>query len=334
MLFSVIIPAYNARDHIGVALASLEVQTCRDFETVIVDDGSTDGTAEFLDSYAECHGAVTVIHQQNAGPLFARCTGVAAASGDYILFLDADDEFVPSAFEVIATQIEKTNADIVLFSFAQNSGTGLIGCSSDMEGGIYECADYMKVKVAICAGQNSNLCSKSIRRTLFDHNDCPPCKGLKHGEDWYQLFPLVDAANSLAVITDQLYVYNQGDQSGTASYSLTQLEDIRVACRQLWFYAEKWGGDCIRAAARGELLNYIYLVKISERSSVSRAKKNANVVEISDAMHREGTFQRCSDATLRLDNRLIVKALESRCCLLVRLVAHAVEKVKDGRKLL
>ena len=103
---------------------------------------------------------------------------------------------------------------------------------------------------------------------------------------------------------------------------------------RLWFYAEKWGGDCIQAAALGGLLNYIYLVKISERSSVSRAKKNANVVEISDAMHREGTFQRCSDATLRLDNRLIVKALESRCCLLVRLVAHAVEKVKDGRKLL
>ncbi|MBS7157748.1 MAG: glycosyltransferase family 2 protein [Collinsella sp.] len=331
MLFSVVIPVYNAKEHIGVALTSLETQSCRDFETVIVDDGSTDGTAEFLDSYAECHGSVTVIHQQNAGPLIARCSGVAAASGDYVLFLDADDEFTPSALEVIRKQIEKTNADIVMFSFVQSTGTGLIGGPFDMECGLYKCADYLKAKVAICAGQNSNLWSKSIRRTLFDHNDCPPCKGMKHGEDWYQLFPLVDAATSLAVIDDQLYVYNQGDQSGTASYSRNQLEDIRVACRQLWFYAEKWGGDCIQAAACGELLNYIYLVKISERSSISQTEKNANVAEISDAMHQEGVFQRCSGAKLRLDNRIIVNALESQCSLLVRLVAQAVEKMKGGR---
>lgn len=328
MLFSVVMPVYNARSYIGTALDSLDAQSFRDFETVIVDDGSTDGTAQLLDAYAAVHGNVTVIHQQNAGPLLARQSGVAAAQGDYILFIDADDEFVPEAFEVIRSQIERTSADVVMFSFARKDGARLLGGGSEIAEGLYIHDDYMKVKESVCAGRSSNLWSKSIKRTLFDHGDYTPYRGMRHGEDWFQLFPLVDAATSLSVIPDRLYVYNQGDQSGTASYSRGQLEDIRAVSKRLWTFAEKWGGDCPRAAARGELLNYIYLVKISERSSVSRMQKNANIVEIGEAMREEGAFTRCAHAVLRFDNRLIVRALELRCSWLVRLVVSVVEKLK------
>ena len=328
LLFSVVMPVYNAEGYIGKALASLEAQTCRNFEVVIVDDGSTDGTPGLLDAYAARHEKVGVIHQENAGPMLARRAGVSAARGEYVLFLDSDDEFVPEALDVIERQIERTRADIVMFSFLREDGTGMARVASDEGGSYFDHANYMKVKETVCAGQSSNLWSKSIKRTLFDHSDYSPYKGMKHGEDWFQLFPLVDAAASFSFIPNQLYVYNQGDQSGTSAYCTTQLSDLRTVCKRLWDYADKWGGGCPNAAARGELLNYIYLLKISELSSAPKVEKDANFREICEAMQAEGVFGRCLHADLRFDNRLIACAMKRRCRWLARLVVLAVEAIK------
>lgn len=87
-LFSVIIPVYNRRELLQEALASVWAQTFKDFEVIIVDDGSTDGTWEYMQTLGP---AITALRQENAGPGAARNKGVEAARGDYIAFLDSDD---------------------------------------------------------------------------------------------------------------------------------------------------------------------------------------------------------------------------------------------------
>lgn len=100
---SVIIPAYNAEKYIRAAVQSVLDQTHPVHEIIIVDDGSTDATRQAVEELQKQKKAGTpairYIHQQNQGPAVARNTGIAAAAGDYIAFLDADDTWLPAKIE-------------------------------------------------------------------------------------------------------------------------------------------------------------------------------------------------------------------------------------------
>jgi glycosyltransferase involved in cell wall biosynthesis len=92
---SVVIAAYNAADTLEATLASVAAQTCRDFELVVVDDGSTDTTPALLTRFVQTHAWARWIRQDNAGAAAARERAIAAARGAFIAFLDADDLWLP-----------------------------------------------------------------------------------------------------------------------------------------------------------------------------------------------------------------------------------------------
>ena len=99
-MISVVIPLYNKEKQVGRTLESVLAQTFRDFEVVIVDDGSTDGSAEVVKTFDDPR--IRLIHQANAGVSAARNRGIDAARYDYIALLDADDLWEP---EYLATQV-------------------------------------------------------------------------------------------------------------------------------------------------------------------------------------------------------------------------------------
>jgi hypothetical protein len=119
---SVIIPAYNAAATLSRAIDSVLAQTWPAHEVIVVDDGSTDATAEVVKSYA---GRVRYVGQDNAGPSAARNQGVAMASGEWIAFLDADDWYYP---ERLAQHAQMIAADLTLdflvgdFDYRDNAG--------------------------------------------------------------------------------------------------------------------------------------------------------------------------------------------------------------------
>ena len=93
---SVIIPTHNRRDWVREAIASVAAQTCRDFELIVVDDGSADGTGTLVDEFSPVCPRLRYVHQANQGVSAARNTGVALSSGPYLAFLDSDDVWQPS----------------------------------------------------------------------------------------------------------------------------------------------------------------------------------------------------------------------------------------------
>ena len=108
MKFSVIIPLYNKAPYVRKALESVCAQTCQDYELIVINDGSTDNSAIVADEYLKTTDGIDykIINQPNAGVSAARNTGVAASTGDYVAFLDADDWWEPTYLERMAQLIE------------------------------------------------------------------------------------------------------------------------------------------------------------------------------------------------------------------------------------
>jgi GT2 family glycosyltransferase len=110
MLFSVVIPTYNRLPLLQRTLASVDAQLHRDFEILVVDDGSTDGTRDWLAR----QGALRVLEQGNRGPGAARNLGAREARGDYVAFLDSDDLWFPWTLRMFADAIAKHHEPNVL----------------------------------------------------------------------------------------------------------------------------------------------------------------------------------------------------------------------------
>lgn len=114
---SVLIPAYNAEKTIGKTLDSLVNQTRKDFEIVVVDDGSSDTTPQILREYQNIFPNMKIYSQQNLGVAAARNRLVEIASGTHLLFCDADDYLEEHAIELIYDTLSKHNVDLVVFGY-------------------------------------------------------------------------------------------------------------------------------------------------------------------------------------------------------------------------
>ena len=112
MKISVIIPAYNSQMFLAETLDCLENQTLRDIQIIVVNDGSTDKTAEIIAEYAKKNSNILSLYQDNSGVSAARNNGISHAEGKYTVFLDSDDLLTPESLENIYNSLEGSGADI------------------------------------------------------------------------------------------------------------------------------------------------------------------------------------------------------------------------------
>ena len=103
---SVIVPVYNAENYLNRCIKSVLTQTYTDWQMVLVDDGSKDESLKVCQKYADLDNRIRVIHQENAGPGIARNTGIAAANGDYVVFIDSDDYVEKDYFQLLSEHDE------------------------------------------------------------------------------------------------------------------------------------------------------------------------------------------------------------------------------------
>lgn len=149
MKLSIIVPVYNVEAFLKKCVDSLLAQDLpRDeYEVILVDDGSTDGSGALCDALAAEHGNVRVIHQQNRGLSGARNAGIPAVSGDYVLFVDSDDYLCPNVLGGLVKQMGDQDLDILRFNY-QNV---------NMDGEVFEPNKYAKPFVdysdEVCDGE-------------------------------------------------------------------------------------------------------------------------------------------------------------------------------------
>ena len=113
MLISVIVPVYNIEKYIARCIESIQNQTYRELEILLVDDGSTDSSGKICDEYAEKDERIQVIHRKNGGLSAARNTGIEVAKGEYIAFVDGDDWIDDTMYEEMAKLAKENTADFV-----------------------------------------------------------------------------------------------------------------------------------------------------------------------------------------------------------------------------
>lgn len=114
---SIIVPVYNAEKYLDRCVNSILNQTYRDFELILVDDGSRDGSGKLVDTYADKDPRVIVIHQENKGVSAARNKGISIAKGKYMAFVDADDYVSEEYLEILVHTLKHEDADIVCCNY-------------------------------------------------------------------------------------------------------------------------------------------------------------------------------------------------------------------------
>ena len=132
MKFSVVIPLYNKEHYIEATIRSVLSQTCTDYEVLVVDDGSKDNSLALARKFAS--DRVRIIPQENQGVSVARNTGILNAKGEYICFLDADDEWRPDYLATIdELTVKYPESAIFVTAYAVNMGNGKINYSTRLE---------------------------------------------------------------------------------------------------------------------------------------------------------------------------------------------------------
>ena len=111
-LVSIIVPVYGTEAYLPACIDSIRNQSYQNLQVILVDDQSPDRCPEICDSYAQKDLRIQVIHQKNTGVSGARNTGLQHVTGEYILFVDSDDELFPNAVEILLHDAQEYGADI------------------------------------------------------------------------------------------------------------------------------------------------------------------------------------------------------------------------------
>lgn len=114
---SIIVPVYNAQEYLRRCVDSILGQEYQDFELLLMDDGSTDGSAEICDSYAQADSRVRTVHKENTGVSDTRNQAISQARGTYLQFLDSDDWITPDATKLLVRTAEENGCDLVIADF-------------------------------------------------------------------------------------------------------------------------------------------------------------------------------------------------------------------------
>lgn len=172
-LVSVVIPVYKVERYLAECVDSVIGQDYPALEIILVDDGSPDSCPEICDRYAQVHPHIRAIHKSNEGLGLARNTGMEAAAGKYITFVDSDDYLDgPDAIRRLVERAEKNRADIAVGLFRRLEGRGLgEGCRHPLEDGAYTETGNFRFKGLILSDHLISAWGKLYRRAFLMDND-------------------------------------------------------------------------------------------------------------------------------------------------------------------
>lgn len=202
---SIIIPAYNAEAYLQRCLDSIFSQEFNDFEVIVINDGSTDGTSALLEHYPQ----VKIIHQGNHGMATARNQGIEVSTGEYILFVDSDDELMPQALSNLVPHLN--GEDIIGFGTRirnEQTGTNTDFQLSNHDTKHYSGWEYFN-RHRLEATPVHFVCvwQRAYRRAFLEKYRLRFANGLRRAEDDLFTTQAFLYAQSVKTMADCLYIY-------------------------------------------------------------------------------------------------------------------------------
>ena len=273
-MISVIVPIYNAEDFLGRCIESILNQTYKDYELILINDGSTDNSKNICESIISKNPdkRIILINKENGGSASARNVGLRRAIGDFISFVDADDYVSESFLERMMDLQHDFNADVVQCNHETGSNTQFI--FDDMDKGHYcisreEAFDrfcYRKTYLSAVV-----LWNKLIKKELFNNLTFVEGKSI---DDEYICLELLKRCTVFVLSNERLYYYFQSQNSQMRSrYSIKKAKDFY----ELYLYQNKiiknnvnkdYLGAYYYRCCRGFLDNLYYTKKVNPNNSI------------------------------------------------------------------
>ncbi|HCY05835.1 MAG TPA: hypothetical protein DHS57_00665 [Erysipelotrichaceae bacterium] len=233
MLFSIIIPAYNASKHIENAINSVVKQPFFDYEIIIVNDGSKDNTLEIVNKLASKYMNIRVIAQSNSGASIARNNGIRHAKGEYIFFMDADDVIVENSLEKISNILNENKPDILIGLYKMiNIDTNAVLIEKDNSIGIDEINNRSKddVMKALSRRRLSSCPWRYFikRKLILDNNLYFIENSLVEDAIWVPM--LLTKGNTFCLNEEVFYQYQIHGNSVSTTKTFKFYEDALDGC--------------------------------------------------------------------------------------------------------
>ena len=237
---SVIVPVYNAKAYLESCVTSVLRQTYAPVEVVLVDDGSTDGSAEMCDRLAAAHASVQVVHQANAGVSAARNAGFKAARGDWVTFVDADDQLLPNALQTLSGAIEPS-IDGICGGILQGAQKARAGRPAQRYLGETQ---VNKALVALLNNPTQYLTSHAwlLRASALAQLDVAFRTDLKYGEDGEMMLRSVRSMRGAVLLSEPVYRYRLTTTSAVHRYREDVVAQYLRTLGVVWAARALYGG--------------------------------------------------------------------------------------------
>lgn len=236
---SVIVPVYNAGQYLKQSIDSILQQNYDNLELLLIDDESTDGSGAVCDGYAQKDSRVRVIHQKNSGCTAASLTGLAAASGDYCMFVDSDDYIDADTLKEMAKHLIGQKGEIVCCNHILEKSKQAIPVICPAEPGVYE-GDKLqnRIKDRLLGNEERIIpisrCMKLYERSVFEGNGQYCDTAIHMGEDFNIVFPALLDCSRLVIMEGALfYHYRFVEDSMVHRYNPNMPENVERV-RNLW----------------------------------------------------------------------------------------------------
>lgn len=313
---SIIVPAYNVEGYLEECITSLIGQTYRNIEIIIINDGSKDNSKRIIEKYVVLDNRIIEIEQENMGANIARTNGIKKSTGDYLMFIDADDYILNNTIKELVEKIEFYNVDIIKFRFIDDKNIIQLEQKEKLYTNKQEIYEMLLTTTKL-----NNLTTEIINRSLFDLEEEVFKIKSSSGEDLQMNLEIYDKAQSILIIPNEYYYYRLNKNSTTNTVNkrtiYNNIEQTNYTYQNLFKYAKKWN-----------LLNEQLTKRIVERTFKNIMN---NIIKIIESTNLENEDHEKLDYIIE-NNEIINKAKKNINAIDLRLINKQIYKLILNRK--
>ena len=254
-ILSVIVPIYDVENYLEECIESLRLQTYKNLEIILVDDGSYNGEAEICDRYAAIDNRIKVIHKQNEGLVAARKSGLEATTAEYVAFVDGDDYIEPDYYERMMAKLSSSDADLVATGIQKIYPNGKLEIlNQPIEDGEYygDSLDWLLENMNSLNDEFYNpaifpsTCTKIYKKNLLSEILETVPNDITMGEDAAITYPYLLRCKKIVADNSACgYIYRVSDGTMTRSFDINYFNRISKLYTHLKSYYDKVNNDNI-----------------------------------------------------------------------------------------